>query len=120
MLNFPFWLNHRRNQPAQSKSRRRSGFFRPRLELLESRLAPAAFTVNTLNDTLAANLVTGQDSSGNVSLRSALAADETARTRPAATTTFVTSSTGPRREAGDSSGSADCSRSRAGRPIPVS
>ena len=39
------------------------------LELLEDRVVLAAFTVNTLQDTLAVNLTTGQDSSGNVSLR---------------------------------------------------
>src|SRR4051812_3496022 len=48
--------------------------YQPRLELLEDRLAPATFHVNTLNDTAAINLVTGQDSHGDVSLRSALQA----------------------------------------------
>lgn len=48
--------------------------FRPRLELLEDRSVPALFAVNTLADTLAANLVTGEDAFGNISLRSALMA----------------------------------------------
>jgi hypothetical protein len=42
--------------------------------VLESRLVPSTFTVNTFADTTAVNLITGQDSSGNISLRSALMA----------------------------------------------
>jgi hypothetical protein len=44
------------------------------LEPLEDRLAPAIFNVNTFADTLAVNFTTGQDSTGNVSLRSAVEA----------------------------------------------
>jgi hypothetical protein len=44
------------------------------LEQLEHRLAPAVYHVNTFQDTPAANVNTGQDLSGHVSLRSALAA----------------------------------------------
>jgi hypothetical protein len=42
--------------------------------LLESRLAPAVFVVTTTLDTPVANLSTGQDASGQVSLRSAIQA----------------------------------------------
>jgi hypothetical protein len=45
---------------------------RPQLEQLENRLAPAVYHVNTLQDTVAANINTGQDASGQVSLRAAL------------------------------------------------
>src|SRR5690349_12386283 len=44
------------------------------LERLEERLAPASFSATTFNDTVAVNLATGQDASGNVSLRSAIMA----------------------------------------------
>jgi hypothetical protein len=54
------------------KSNKRS--WRPNLEQLENRLAPAVFQVNTFMDTPAANLATGQDASGHISLRSAIAA----------------------------------------------
>jgi hypothetical protein len=46
----------------------------PRLEELENRLVPAVFIVNTVADTPAVNLTTGQDSAGNISLRSAIQA----------------------------------------------
>jgi hypothetical protein len=48
----------------------------PRLSIdpLEDRCVPATFRVNTLADTVAVNLVTGQDASGNISLRSAISA----------------------------------------------
>jgi hypothetical protein len=46
---------------------------KPLLETLEDRLAPATFTVNTVADTVG-DFTTGQDASGNVSLRSALMA----------------------------------------------
>src|SRR5437868_5784425 len=60
--------------------RRRCGaMFRPRVEQLEARLAPAAFVVNTTVDTVAVDLTTGKDVNGNVSLRSAvMAANNTA------------------------------------------
>ncbi|MDB5310122.1 MAG: Flagellar hook-length control protein FliK [Gemmataceae bacterium] len=44
------------------------------VECLEDRDVPATFTVNTLADTVAVNLTTGQDAFGHVSLRSALQA----------------------------------------------
>jgi len=37
-------------------------------------MAPAVFTVNSLADTIAANLATGQDTFGNITLRSAIQA----------------------------------------------
>ena len=57
---------------GQGRSAARS--CRPGLEQLESRLAPAVYQVNTFQDTPPANLVTGQDAAGHVSLRSAVAA----------------------------------------------
>jgi hypothetical protein len=48
--------------------------WRPNVEQLENRLAPAVFHVNTFMDTPAANLTTGQDAAGHISLRSAIAA----------------------------------------------
>ena len=53
---------------------RRKTLFRPLVESLEPRLALAAFTVGTTADTAAVNLVTGQDSAGHISLRSAIMA----------------------------------------------
>src|SRR5262249_22921039 len=44
------------------------------LERLEERMAPAVFNVNTTADTVTVNLTTGQDSLGNISLRSAIQA----------------------------------------------
>src|SRR5260370_7015346 len=61
--------NSRRDQ----RRRPRNGF-QPWLETLEDRMAPAVFVVNTTADTVAANLVTGQDASGNIRLRSAIQA----------------------------------------------
>jgi hypothetical protein len=52
----------------------RRSSFRPFFEALESRLAPASFTVNTTDDTVAADLTTGEDANGNISLRSAIQA----------------------------------------------
>lgn len=54
--------------PSRSKS------FQPAFEALESRLVPATFMVNTTDDTVAADLVTGIDANGNISLRSAIMA----------------------------------------------
>src|SRR4051794_796991 len=59
---------------ARRTRRPASGAFRPRLEVLEPRQAPAVFTVNTVTDTSAVNLTTGQDASGKISLHSALQA----------------------------------------------
>jgi hypothetical protein len=62
-----FWAGSKR----QTKPRRRVV---PQLESLEDRTAPAVFTVNTIADTHAANLITGQDAQGHISLRSAIEA----------------------------------------------
>jgi hypothetical protein len=47
---------------------------RPLFERLEERLAPATFKVNTLLDTVAVNLQNGRDSTGHISLFSAIMA----------------------------------------------
>src|SRR3954451_2543081 len=66
--------------PSQSivKVRSRRGFrttrWRPWLEGLESRLVLSTFKVNTLLDTVAVDLKSGKDSSGHISLRSAIQA----------------------------------------------
>src|SRR5438132_4446774 len=44
------------------------------IEALEDRVTPSTFRVNTLADSVAANLKTGKDSTGHVSLRSAIQA----------------------------------------------
>src|SRR5262245_47224826 len=62
----------RRSSAGSSRSPQRR--FWPVLEVLERRTAPAIFTVNTTADTVAVNLITGQDASGNISLRSAIMA----------------------------------------------
>jgi hypothetical protein len=48
--------------------------FRPSADVLEDRSVPTIFTVNTVADTPAVNLLTGQDGAGNISLRSAIQA----------------------------------------------
>jgi predicted outer membrane repeat protein len=60
--------------PRRARRARRRCAARLVVEEMEARTTPATFTVNTFADTVAVNLVTGQDSSGNVSLRSALMA----------------------------------------------
>ena len=67
------WLKQQLDGPA-GKHRRWRHFFRPQLTVLEDRVAPAAFTVNTVADTNATNLTTGTDNTGHVSLRSAIQA----------------------------------------------
>src|SRR5262245_31169313 len=57
----PFWKSNDRRQSAPLS-----------LEVLETRMAPAVFTVNSLSDTVAVNLVTGVDSTGHITLRSAI------------------------------------------------
>ncbi len=54
--------------------KRQARRMRPRIEQLESRLAPATFKVNTLLETVAVNLQNGQDSTGHISLESAIMA----------------------------------------------
>ena len=64
--------------PSMAKERSRRGFrptrWRPELERLELRQTPAVFMVNTALDTVAANLQTGKDAAGHISLRSAIMA----------------------------------------------
>ena len=72
-FNLVSWLKQQLDGPAR-KHRRSRHFFQPQLMVLEDRVAPAAFTVNTLSDTHAKNLTTGTDSTGFVSLRSAIEA----------------------------------------------
>ena len=58
----------------ESAIRRQRVRSRPRLEPLEGRVVMSTFQVNTTLDTLAVNLRTGKDSSGHISLRSAIMA----------------------------------------------
>jgi hypothetical protein len=67
------WLKQQQDRPAW-KHRRRRHFFRPQLTVLEDRVAPAAFAVNTFSDTNAKDLTKGTDNTGHVSLRSAIQA----------------------------------------------
>ena len=67
----------RGNQNGNSK--RRFTRTRPALETLEQRLQLSTFRVNTTLDTVAVNLHNGKDSSGHVSLRSAIMAADVAR-----------------------------------------
>ena len=75
---------------AGTKRRRRKTRWRPGMELLEVRQTPAVFTVNTTLDTIAANLKTGQDSTGHISLRSAIMA---ANAQPGADTIMLPNGT---------------------------
>ena len=60
---------------GRRKRTRRRHNYRPRVEPLENRLAPAVFTVNTFFDNVFVfDLTTGADSAGNISLRSAVQA----------------------------------------------
>jgi hypothetical protein len=65
------WLKQQLDGPAREHRRRRH-FFRPRLTVLEDRVAPAAFTVNTFSDTNVNDFTKGTDATGHVSLRSAI------------------------------------------------
>jgi hypothetical protein len=56
------------------KSGRLKPRLRPRLELLEHRVMLSTFRVNTTLDTVAVNLQTGKDTTGHISLRSAIMA----------------------------------------------
>jgi hypothetical protein len=58
----------------QGEGKRRTTRSRPSLEWLEHRVTPSTFHVNTVLDTDAVSLKTGKDSSGHVSLRSAIMA----------------------------------------------
>jgi hypothetical protein len=69
------WLKLKQQLDGAARKRRRDRHvFKPHLTLLEDRVAPAAFTVNTFSDTNATDFVTGTDSTGHVSLRSAMEA----------------------------------------------
>src|SRR5262245_38266410 len=69
------WFAALRNRRlAVARQRVSAKRFLPRLDYLEDRLTPADFLVNTFGDTTAVNLITGQDSAGNISLRSAIQA----------------------------------------------
>ena len=59
-----------RNRTERARTRR----WRSVLEMLEDRVTPTTFHVNTFLDTVAVNLKTGRDASGHVSLRSAIMA----------------------------------------------
>jgi hypothetical protein len=61
-------------EALQDKTRRRRLRSRPRLEPLEIRVVLSTFQVNTTLDTVAANLQTGTDALGHISLRSAIMA----------------------------------------------
>jgi fibronectin-binding autotransporter adhesin len=74
----------------QGDARRRTTRSRPAIELLEDRVTPSTFRVNTLLDTVAVNLNTGKDASGHISLRSAIQA---ANARPNADTITVPAGT---------------------------
>ena len=79
----------------------------PRLEGLEERVVLSTFKVNTFSDTVAVNLKSGKDASGNISLRSAImAADANPKSDtivlPAGTFTLTIPPTG-----GDGSSSGD-------------
>ena len=62
------------NKQRQNRGMRRTNRSRLSLELLEYRVTPSTFHVNSLLDTVAVNLKTGKDASGHVSLRSAIEA----------------------------------------------
>ncbi len=74
----------------RAPSKRSTTRMRPRLEALEGRVALSTFHVDTLADTVAVNLKTGQDANGNVSLRSAIMA---ADANPQSSTVIVPAGT---------------------------
>ena len=61
-----------RSRTRNDRARQRR--LRPSIEGLEGRVTPSTFRVNTLLDTVAANVNTGtgKDASGHISLRSAI------------------------------------------------
>ncbi len=63
-----------RRSRATASAQRRTTRTNPSLEMLEHRLQLSTFRVNTILDTVAVNLRTGKDSSGHISLRSAIMA----------------------------------------------
>jgi fibronectin-binding autotransporter adhesin len=62
------------NKRLRSARKLRLHRSRPAFEMLERRVTPSTFRVNTLLDTVAVNLKTGKDASGHISLRSAIQA----------------------------------------------
>src|SRR5262249_54249752 len=80
----------RRRSIKKARSRRsfRKARCHPCVEFLESRLVLSRFKVNTLLDTVAVDLKTGKDSSGHISLRSAIQA---ANSKPNADTIVLPS-----------------------------
>ena len=66
--------NHRTASAKPRTTRRR-----PALEVLEQRLQLSTFRVNTTLDTVAVNLQNGKDSSGHISLRSAIMAADASK-----------------------------------------
>src|SRR5437868_4387895 len=69
------WLAPKAAQTTEPHSKRRRKKGRGlMLEILEDRLAPATFNVNSFVDTDAVNLSTGQDQAGSITLRSAIEA----------------------------------------------
>ena len=80
-----------RNQKrCDSRTRRTAHGIRPRIDELEGRVLLATFRVNTTLDTVVANLKTGQDATGHISLRSAIQA---ANAKPNADTIIVPAGT---------------------------
>ena len=65
------WFHGLAKRPRAKPARRTESLF---VELLEDRTVPAAFIVNELIDTHAVNLISGIDSTGLISLRSAIEA----------------------------------------------
>ena len=78
------------NSRARSDRVVRKTRYLPLLESLEVRQVPATFTVNTTLDTVAVNLQNGKDSTGHISLRSAIQA---ADAKPGADTIKLPSGT---------------------------
>ena len=80
-----------RNQKrCDSRTRRIAHGIRPRIDELEGRVLLATFRVNTTLDSVVANLKTGRDAAGHISLRSAIQA---ANAKPNADTIIVPAGT---------------------------
>ncbi len=68
---FPMFGSEKRPKSLRGRLANRS---RPGIEVLEFRVTPTTFHVNSLLDTVAVSLKTGKDASGQISLRSAIQA----------------------------------------------
>ena len=80
-----------RNQKrCNLRTRRTVHGIRPRIDELEGRVLLATFRVNTTLDSVVANLKTGRDAAGDISLRSAIQA---ANAKPNADTIIVPAGT---------------------------